>query len=158
MSSRRMRVNFSEATEADADAIAEVRAAAADHPTAGFGKGHWPSTATESSVVRSMRHARLVIGRAESRVVAVARLATKKPWAIDVQYFSACRRPLYLSDMAVAPDWQRRGVGRRCLEEAVRLAHAWPGDSVRLDAYGPGPSTRSAASPSGGTSPTGARR
>jgi GNAT superfamily N-acetyltransferase len=37
--------------------------------------------------------------------------------------------------MAVDPAMQRQHVGRRCLEEAARLARAWPSDSIRLDAY-----------------------
>src|SRR5207247_5407563 len=68
--------------------------------------------------------------------VAVVRLATKKPWAIDATYFTPCRRPLYLTDMAVAPAWQGKGVGRVCMDQAIRLAETWPGDAIRLDAYG----------------------
>ena len=37
--------------------------------------------------------------------------------------------------MAVAPDRQREGVGRRLLEYAAGVAHSWPGDAIRLDAY-----------------------
>ena len=130
-----MRLVFSEAMQDDAVAIAAVRTAAAESLTARFGKGHWSSAATEMGVIRSMQHAKLVVGREGARVVAVARLATKKPWAIDVTFFTNCARPLYLSDMTVAPDCQGRGFGRLCLEECVRVARAWPGGAVRLDAY-----------------------
>ncbi|TMQ68504.1 MAG: GNAT family N-acetyltransferase [Candidatus Eisenbacteria bacterium] len=130
-----MQVTFSEAGEADAGAIAAVRAAAAARLTERFGKGHWSSPATGRGVIRSMQDAKLVVGRAGSDVITVVRLATKKPWAIDTRYFTSCRRPLYLTDMAVAPEWQGRGVGRLCLEEAIRVARAWPADAVRLDAY-----------------------
>jgi ribosomal protein S18 acetylase RimI-like enzyme len=37
--------------------------------------------------------------------------------------------------MAVHPDRQRKGIGRSCLDEAVRIARDWPGDAIRLDAY-----------------------
>jgi GNAT superfamily N-acetyltransferase len=130
-----MQIDFSEAVEADVAAIAAVRIAAAHALTARFGQGHWSSIPTEQAVIYSMRHAKVVIGRAGARVIAVARLAAKKPWAIDVACFTACRRPLYLTDMAVVPEWQRKGIGRRCLDEAVRVARAWPGDALRLDAY-----------------------
>jgi GNAT superfamily N-acetyltransferase len=63
------------------------------------------------------------------------RLATKKPWAIDIRYFTPCQRPLYLLSMAVHPAWQRKGVGRGCMAEAVRLAGHWPADAIRLDAF-----------------------
>jgi GNAT superfamily N-acetyltransferase len=68
-------------------------------------------------------------------LVGSARLATKKPWAIEPAYFTPRPHVVYLTDMAVDPPWQRQGVGRRCLEHAVTVAKAWPADVVRLDAY-----------------------
>jgi GNAT superfamily N-acetyltransferase len=41
----------------------------------------------------------------------------------------------YLLAMAVTPAKQRQGIGRRCMEEAKRIARAWPADAIRLDAY-----------------------
>jgi GNAT superfamily N-acetyltransferase len=37
--------------------------------------------------------------------------------------------------MAVHPRAQRKGVGRRLLQEAVAVARAWPADAIRLDAF-----------------------
>lgn len=68
-------------------------------------------------------------------VVSTLRLATKKPWAIDKTYFTSCKKPLYLLNMAVQPALQCQGIGRLCLEEAERLAREQPADSLRLDAY-----------------------
>jgi GNAT superfamily N-acetyltransferase len=130
-----VRLTFMLAVEADADEVAALRTAAADHLTARFGRGHWSHPATARSVLHSMRHARLVTARFRGSMVALARVATKKPWAIDVAYFTPCRRPLYLTDMVVAPRHQRKGVGRQCVEEVVRVARSWPGDALRLDAY-----------------------
>jgi GNAT superfamily N-acetyltransferase len=62
-------------------------------------------------------------------------LSTKKPWAIDKSYFANSKRPLYLTDMAVDPAWQRKGVGRELMKEAAVMAREWPADAVRLDAY-----------------------
>jgi GNAT superfamily N-acetyltransferase len=67
--------------------------------------------------------------------VATLRLAAKKPWAIDTSYFAAYRKPLYLLGMAVKPAKQRCGIGRRCLEEAAKVARTWPADAIRLDAF-----------------------
>jgi GNAT superfamily N-acetyltransferase len=78
---------------------------------------------------------RVLVARRRSAIVATLRLATKKPWAIDVTYFTACKKPLYLLDMAVAPKLQRQGLGRRCIEQAIAIARDWPSDSLRLDAY-----------------------
>jgi GNAT superfamily N-acetyltransferase len=67
--------------------------------------------------------------------VATLRLTPRKPWAIDRSHFSAVKRPLYLVSMAIAPDLQRTGIGRRCLEQAREICRKWPADAIRLDAY-----------------------
>ncbi len=82
-----------------------------------------------------MRITRVWLARSGRTPVATFALGTRKPWAIDRSYFTPCERPLYLTNMAVRPDYQRRGVGRRCIDEITCIARAWPADAVRLDAY-----------------------
>lgn len=67
--------------------------------------------------------------------MATLTLSTRKPWAIDRNYFSTCKRPLYLTSMAVVPNQQRKGIGRLCINQAVEFARRWPSDAIRLDAY-----------------------
>jgi GNAT superfamily N-acetyltransferase len=62
-------------------------------------------------------------------------LATKKPWAIELTYFSPVPKALYLHAMAVAPELQRQGIGRELVRRAVAFARAWPSQAIRLDAY-----------------------
>ena len=126
---------FHLATPADARALAEVRTAAARELTERYGRGHWSTETTERGALAELRNAQVWIARYRRAVVATFRLATKKPWAIDVSYFTACKRPLYLTNMAVVPDFQSRGIGRKCVERAVRIAREWPADASRLDAY-----------------------
>jgi GNAT superfamily N-acetyltransferase len=75
------------------------------------------------------------LGRSGKDVLTVLRLATKKPWAIDVSYFTPVKRPLYLTGMAVSVGHQGQGLGRLALEDACAIARSWPADSIRLDAY-----------------------
>ena len=63
------------------------------------------------------------------------RLATKKPWAIDVSYFTPVKRPLYLTGMAVSVAHQGQGAGRQAIDDARATAAAWPADAIRLDAF-----------------------
>ena len=123
------------ATIADAAAIAAVRVAAADGLTRDFGDGHWSAHTNEASVLRDIKASRVLAIRARDQIVGTLTLQTKKPWAIDVLYFTPCRKSLYLINMAVAPDHQRLGVGRALLAEALRVARAFPADAIRLDAY-----------------------
>jgi GNAT superfamily N-acetyltransferase len=116
-------------------AIASLRTAVAEDLSRQFGHGHWSSVVTANSVMRGMSHARLIIVREVGSIVGTLRLATKKPWAIDRKYFVGVARPLYLTDMAVAPEWQRRGIGRRLITYAQEAARAWPAGAIRLDAY-----------------------
>jgi ribosomal protein S18 acetylase RimI-like enzyme len=90
---------------------------------------------TERGAALAQRHARVRIGRDGKRIVTVLRLATKKPWAIDVSHFTPVKRPLYLTGMAVSVAHQGQGLGRMALADACTIGAEWPADAVRLDAY-----------------------
>jgi GNAT superfamily N-acetyltransferase len=134
-----MKLVFAAATNSDAAALAALHSAVAEDLTRRFGQGFWSSAPSERAVLNHLRRpklARVVVARFEShRIVGTLRLATKKPWAIDTAYFTAAKRPLYLTGMAVHPDFQRQGVGRLLLKEAEVAARAWPADAIRLDAF-----------------------
>ena len=123
------------ATTADADAVARLRNAAAAHLTREFGGGAWSGTIGAAGVLRGINSSRVLIARHGATVVGTLRLASRKPWSIDVRCFASARRPLYLVDMAVLPGVQRQGIGRALLDAAVRTAGAWAADALRLDAY-----------------------
>jgi GNAT superfamily N-acetyltransferase len=89
----------------------------------------------ERATTAAQRHARVRVGKAGKRILTILRLATKKPWAIDVSYFTPVKRPLYLSGMTVAVTHQGQGLGRLALEDAIDVARDWPADAIRLDAY-----------------------
>jgi GNAT superfamily N-acetyltransferase len=130
-----VQLRFRDATAADAPVVASLQNAAAGALTARFGVGHWSSLVTERGVVLAQRHAKVRVGRNGKLIVTVLRLATKKPWAIDVSYFTPVKRPLYLTGMAVSVAHQGEGLGRVALEDARAIAAAWPADAIRLDAY-----------------------
>lgn len=133
-----LRLNIAIATGSDGPAITDLRNAAAERLTRDFGEGHWSAMASEKSVLSVLKNpsaSRVLLARTGGRVIGTLRLATKKPWAIDTAYFTPVRKPLYLVDMAVAPGYQGRGVGRQLLDRAVGATLDWPADAIRLDAY-----------------------
>ena len=130
-----MQLRFRDATAADAPVLAGLQNAAAGALTARFGAGHWSSLFTERGAVLAQRHSKVRVGRNGKQIVTVLRLATKKPWAIDVSYFTPVKRALYLTGMAVSVAHQGKGLGRLALEDACTIAAAWPADAIRLDAY-----------------------
>jgi len=123
------------ATVNDAAALAALHTAVAAHLTEVHGHGPWSSETSEKVVLFAMRNSQVFVARMDDELVGTLRLATKKPWAIDVSYFTDCRKTLYLLAMAITPARQREGLGRRCLKEAQRIAKAFPADAIRLDAY-----------------------
>lgn len=129
----RIRVDL--ATPDDIGGIVAVRVRAAEDLTERFGGGHWSGHATERGVALDVRQGKVLVARRGSRVVGTLKLQTKKPWAIDLSYYQAARRPWYLTNMAVDPSHQSKGIGKKCVLEAVRLVAEWGGDAVRLDAY-----------------------
>lgn len=130
-----MRIQLIRAAEADTAGIFELRMAVAHDLTSRFGMGHWSRVGTERSVASDISRAQLFIVRQRSKVIATLTLAAKKPWAIDVSYFTPCNKAAYLLGMAVSPKLQGCGVGRQCIEQAKILSAAWPADAIRLDAY-----------------------
>ena len=130
-----MTVSLNPATAKHAGTIARLRSAANDHLTRSFGRGPWSSNVTERGVFFALRTAHVFVGRDGRAIIGTLTLSTKKPWSIDPSYFTDCRRPLYLTAMAVHPSRQRDGLGRAMLEDVKRVARAWPADAVRLDAY-----------------------
>jgi GNAT superfamily N-acetyltransferase len=130
-----VKLTFRDAKPGDAPAIAGLQNSAAGALTARFGEGHWSSLVTERGTLTAQPRGRVRIGRDGRRVVSVLRLAAKKPWAIDVAYFTPVKRPLYLTGMAVSVAHQGKGLGRLALEDAVNVAVSWPADAIRLDAY-----------------------
>jgi len=133
-----MKLVFATATDSDAAVLAALHSAVAEDLTCRFGSGFWSSAQTEAGVLRALRKpkfSRVLIARANNRIVGTLHLATKKPWAIDIAYFTAVKNPLYLTSMAVHPDVQRKGIGRILMKEGEAVARAWPADAIRLDAY-----------------------
>lgn len=128
-------MKFRDATVGDVAVIAGLQNAAAGALTARFGPGHWSSLVGERGGALAQRHARVRVGREGKRILTVLRLATKKPWAIDVSYFTPVTRPLYLTGMAVSLAHQGQGLGRLAVEDACAVALEWPADAIRLDAY-----------------------
>src|SRR3982751_7000175 len=128
-------LKFRDATLDDVPAIAALQNAAAGALTARFGVGHWSTLGSERSAALAQRHARVRVGRDGKRILTVLRLATKKPWAIDVAYFTPVRRPLYLTGMAVAVAHQGAGNGRLAMDDAIAVACRLPAGAIRLDAY-----------------------
>ena len=119
----------------EAARIAELRNAAGEKLTRDFGRGHWSHPVTAEKVADGMETSRFYVLRERQRILGTLRLKMKKPSEYDRSWFTRVRRPLFLYDMAVDPARQRRGLGRACIEGAIRVARAWPADALRLDAY-----------------------
>jgi GNAT superfamily N-acetyltransferase len=130
-----VKLSVTTASDDEAPAIAALRTSVAEHLTSRYGPGHWSSCVIEKSVVRAIKMSRVLVARKSSGIIGTLRLGTKKPWAIDLAYFTALRRSLYLQDIAVMPNLQGRGVGRYLVEQAKVVARAWPCEAIRLDAY-----------------------
>ena len=123
------------ASEADAAAIAAMRNAAAERLTAEFGRGPWSAPTTEAAVRRAFESSRVLVACAGGSVVGALRLSARKPWSIDPRLFTSVEQAIYLTEMVIAPAQQRRGTGRLLVDQAARIARAWPGDALRLDAW-----------------------
>jgi len=130
-----MKLSFSIATQADAPVLAALHCVVAEDLTQRYGRGPWSWRTTEKGVLLGMRRSRVVVARKGRAIVGTLHLPTKKPWAIDVSYFTPVKKALYLISMAVLPTMQRQGIGRQLIKEAAKQARSWPADAIRLDAF-----------------------
>lgn len=130
-----MAMNIQFATEADIPEILQLRLSADADQARRFGNDRWITTINEKSLTRGLKSSRVLIARGRGRIIATLRMEAKKPWAIDLTYFTPVASAVYLHDVAVDPRVQRAGVGRRLIERAKTVAREWPVEAIRLDAY-----------------------
>jgi len=130
-----MHVKLQPATTEDAESIAALRNAISDDLTFKHGRGPWTVHCTTAGVLCDLREALLLVALHRGEVIASLKLSTQKPLAIDLGYFPKVARPYYLTAMAVAPDLQRQGIGRACLDQAAILARRKKADAIFLDTF-----------------------
>jgi GNAT superfamily N-acetyltransferase len=119
----------------EATAVAELLNAAADMLTVQYGIGFWSRHSTDRGVKWLMRIGQVYVVREQGSVIATLTLTPRKPWAIDIDYFTQVAKAMYVLSMAVAPDRQSRGIGRACVDAAVALCREASANALRLDAF-----------------------
>lgn len=130
-----MDVLFRFATEEDIPALVKLQLAVEADQARRFGANRWSTTLSEKSVARGLKSSRVLVAQQRGRIVGELRMATKKPWAIDLKYFTPVAKAVYFHDVHVEPRLQRSGVGRQLIERAKAVARERPVDAIRLDAY-----------------------
>jgi GNAT superfamily N-acetyltransferase len=130
-----MKLTWTIAAPEDALALVALHVAVAADLTRKFGHGAWSGAPTERGVLNQMRFSQILTARQWGKIVGTLHLQTRKPWAIDVAYFTPVRKAIYLTGMAVQPRLQRQGVGRMLMEKAMEMTREWPADAIRLDAF-----------------------
>jgi len=130
-----MTLSFGFASENDIPALLRLRLAVDADQARHFGADRWTTTINEKSVTRALNTSRVLIARQHRRIVGTLRMETKKPWAIDLSYFTPVAQAVYLHDVNVDPQLQRSGVGRQLIERAKVVARESLVDAIRLDAY-----------------------
>jgi ribosomal protein S18 acetylase RimI-like enzyme len=129
-----MDITLELATADDAAAITAVRIGAARDLAAKFGHGFWSGASDTIDGVRfEVASGEVFLARQGGSVVATLRLSRRNPWLVDTSFFTAAARPAYLTSMAVAPKWQRSGIGRACLEACAAVLPEC--DIIRLDSF-----------------------
>lgn len=123
------------ATEADIPELLKLRRSVDADQARRFGNERWSAPIAEKSAVRALKSSRVLTARQGGRIIGTLRLATKKPWAIDLACFTPAASAVYLHDVEVGPEAQRSGVGRRLMQHAIAVAREGRVEAIRLDAY-----------------------
>jgi hypothetical protein len=67
-----------------------------------FADQRWTTSITEKSVARNLKSPRVVVASRRGWVVGAVRMETKKPWAIDLNYFTPVCKAVYLRRQRVS--------------------------------------------------------
>jgi GNAT superfamily N-acetyltransferase len=130
-----MSLRLETATAADVPALVELRNAVNQHLASQSGGVLRAAVVTDKGIAFAMSRATVMVARSRRKPIATLALSTRRPWAIDTAYFLPTAAPLYLTDMAVHPRHQQKGVGAECMKQAIEHARKWPATAIRLDAY-----------------------
>jgi GNAT superfamily N-acetyltransferase len=128
-------LSFRLATEADIPALLALRLAIDTDQAKRFGDDRYVTTISEKSVARSLNSSRVLVATRRGRIVGLVSMGTKKPWAVDLKYFTPACKAVYLYSVDVSPQLQRCGIGRQLMDRVKGMAKEWPVDAIRLDAY-----------------------
>ena len=129
------RLSFRFATQADVPELLELGLAIDADQAERFGDDRYATTLNKKAVACSLTASRTVVATRRGRIVATVKMETKKPWAIDLSYFTPACKAVYLHNVNVHPKLQRSGVGYQLMQRVKQVAKEWPVDAIRLDAY-----------------------
>jgi GNAT superfamily N-acetyltransferase len=128
-------LSFRLAGKTDIPALLKLQLAIDADQAERFGGDRYTTTINEKSIARSLKSSRMVVATHRGRIVGTVRMETKKPWAVDLSYFTPACTAVYLHNVNVHPSLQRSGIGRQLMERVKQVAKEWPVDAIRLDAY-----------------------
>jgi GNAT superfamily N-acetyltransferase len=126
-------LTFSAATPADAEELATLRNSVAADQLQRFGVKSFNTTSR--GILCDLRWGDLLIARRKNQIISSLVFVKKKPWAIDVTYFTSVEHPLYIRSMNTLPIFQHQGAGSRLIKYALTFARRNGNDAVRLDAH-----------------------
>jgi GNAT superfamily N-acetyltransferase len=120
----------------DIKSVRGILAAAAADLTTRFGEGHWSGVRAFETLRKYAGSGTLFVIEADAISVGTLRLTDRKIGFYHNAWFARPKDPAgYLLDMAVHPEQQRRGLGRRAMDMAEQLARKSGLCAIRLDAY-----------------------
>jgi GNAT superfamily N-acetyltransferase len=106
-----------------------------------LGLGHWVPPYPLEKLRRDAEHRQVYAVVHKDQIVATFTLGTALPAsyeripAILQMWNTAQPRALYINHLAILPDLQGRGLGRRCMGTIESMAAALGCEVIRLDAY-----------------------
>ena len=96
-----MTLSFAFAAETDAPALLALRLAVDADQARRFGSNRWSTTISERAVARGLKSSRVLVAKQRERIIGALRMDTKRPWAIDLRYFTPVTSAVYPSSCIV---------------------------------------------------------
>jgi GNAT superfamily N-acetyltransferase len=130
-------LNLRPALDRDVKRVRAILAAAASDLTVHFGEGHWSGVRSVETLRKYLDEGALYVAETDVGAVGTLRLTERKIGFYRSDWFANPNDDaFYLLDMAIDPNYQRSGIGRRAMALAEDLARSHGLKAIRLDAYG----------------------
>ncbi len=121
---------------ADVEAVREVRAQAAEELTRRHGRGRWSTVSALRTLRKHADEGRLYGADDGGELIATFTLSEKKIAFYRKSWFAHPDDPaLYLTNMAVRPENQRKGLGRWSMKQIESIGRSRGLRAVRFDSY-----------------------
>jgi GNAT superfamily N-acetyltransferase len=130
------KLRCTKATPSDLQRVFDIRANCAADLMTRYGPGHWGTSPTLRTLEKHLTSKYVFVVSTGKAMVGTFTLSLKRPSFFSLKDFTNPKATAaYLTGLAVEPVYQKKGIGRFCMQSVDRMARKLKCSAIRFDAY-----------------------